>query len=348
MNRSLSVSGATPPPRPPRGARTLRVAAAQTPAAENLLSGLDRATPLVAQAATEGAELVLLPELMAVRYIFTDEMWDSGEPAHGTTVEWLKDVARTLRIWLGTSFLEAAGEDFYNTFVLVGPTGDEAGRVRKQTPAMYEPWFFRGETGPHLIRTALGAIGVGICNDNHRSYLPSLLQRGGADLVLMPHCWPIPTRAGGAISQRDIQRWHEIQKGLAPLYAKLLGVPAVFVNKVGPYASPAPLSWLPASTGMALPGHATIADSDGTVKAQLGDSEGVVTASVTLDPSRKVHDAPRTYGSYVYTAGVGGLVVLPPAWLFGRAYSLSAERRRRAREVAAREPALTDAIAGIT
>jgi N-carbamoylputrescine amidase len=348
MNRALPLSGATPPPHPPAGPRTLRVAAIQTPAADDVLSGLQRATPLVKRAVAEGAELVLLPELMAVRYVFTEEMWESAEPAHGPTVEWLKDVARTLRIWVGTSFLEAARQDFYNTFVLVGPTGDEAGRVRKQTPAMYEPWFFRGETGPHVIRTPLGTIGVGICNDNHRSYLPSLLQRGGADLVLMPHCWPLPTHASGAISERDIQRWHEIQTGLAPLYAKLLGVPAVFVNKVGPYASPAPRNWLPASTGMAFPGHATIADSDGTIRAQLGDTEGVLTASVTLDPARKVHDAPRTYGSYVYPAGMGGLVVLPPAWLFGRVYSLSPVRRRRAREVAAREPAVTGALAGTT
>jgi N-carbamoylputrescine amidase len=97
---------------------------------------------------------------------------------------------------------------------------------------MYEPWFFRGETGSHVIRTEIGVIGVGVCNDNHRSYLPTLLHDGGADIVLMPHCWPLPSSAGGAVSQADIDRWRRIQAGLAPLYARLLGVPAVFVNKV--------------------------------------------------------------------------------------------------------------------
>jgi N-carbamoylputrescine amidase len=320
------------------GARTLRVAAVQTPAAESVSAGLGRATPLVQRAAAEGAELVLLPELMAVHYVFTEEMWDSAEPSNGPTVEWLTDMARSLRIWLGTSFLEAAGEDFYNTFVLVGPRGEEAGRVRKQTPAMYEPWFFRGEAGSHVIRTALGTIGIGVCNDNHRSYLPALLQRGRADLVLMPHCWPLPAKAGGAISERDIERWHKIQRDLAPRYSKLLGVPAVFVNKVGSYDSPAPMSWLPASTGMMFPGHATIADSDGTVKAQLGDAEGTVTASVVLDPARRVREVPRTYGSYVYPAGVAGLLALAPAWLAGRAYSISSKRRNRARLIARRQP----------
>jgi N-carbamoylputrescine amidase len=339
VNRANEITSMAERPNALSNPRTLRVAAVQTPAAESVSAGLERATPLVQRAAAEAAELVLLPELMAVHYVFTEEMWDSAEPTNGPTVEWLSDLARSLRIWLGTSFLEATGEDFYNTFVLVGPTGEEAGRVRKQTPAMYEPWFFRGEAGSHLIRTNLGTIGVGICNDNHRSYLPALLQRAGADLVLMPHCWPLPTKASGAISEGDIERWHEIQRGLAPLYAKLLGVPAVFVNKVGPYASPAPRSWLPASTGMAFPGHATIADSDGTVRAALGDTEGVVTASVTLDPARKTREAPPTYGSYVYPAGVAGLLVLPPAWLFGRAYSVSSERRHRARLVAGRQPA---------
>jgi N-carbamoylputrescine amidase len=335
VNRANDVGGAgETQPNLRNVARTVCVAAVQTPAAAGVSAGLQQATPLVHRAAAEGAELVLLPELMAARYVFTEEMWDSAEPTKGPTVDWLTAMARSLGIWIGTSFLEASGEDFYNTFVLVGPTGEEAGRVRKQTPAMYEPWFFRGEAGSHVIRTALGTIGIGICNDNHRSYLPALLQRAGADLVLMPHCWPIPTTPGGPISQRDIHRWHDIQKGLAPLYARQLGVPAVFVNKVGRYASPAPRSWLPASTGMVFPGHATIADSDGAVRARLGDSEGVAIASVTLDPVRKVQKAPPTHGSYVYPAGAAGLLVLPPAWLFGRVYSLSRERRRRARLVA--------------
>ncbi len=89
---------------------------------------------------------------------------------------------------------------------------------------------------------------------------------------------------------------------------------------------------------MALPGHATIADSDGTVMGRLDDSEGVLTATVTLDPARKVRTRPPTYGRYTYPSGLGGLLALPPAWVFGRVYALNPERRRRARRVAAQEP----------
>lgn len=312
---------------------SVRVAAVQTPAAQSVSAGLRHATPLVELAAAQGAQLVLLPELMATRYVFTAEMWDSAEPAQGSTVQWLRGMARRFGIWLGTSYLEACGDDFFNTFVLATPDGDEAGRVRKQAPAMYEPWFFRGQPGSHVIDTELGTIGVGICNDNHRSYLPSLLQIGGADLVLMPHCWPLPIRPKGAVSARDLSRWHEIQTGLAPLYAKLLGVPAIFVNKVGPYASPGPARWLPPARDMAFPGHATIADSDGTVVARMLDTEGVITATVTLDASRKRAETPPTFGRFVYPAGPAGALSLFPAWLCGHVYAHSGERRRRARMV---------------
>jgi N-carbamoylputrescine amidase len=320
-------------PRPSGVARTIRVAAVQTPAALSVAAGLEHATPLVERAAAEGAQLILLPELMATRYVFSDQMWDSAESAQGSTVKWLQDTARRLNVWLGTSYLEASDDDFFNTFVLVAPSGEEAGRVRKQTPAMYEPWFFRGQPGSHIIKTELGTIGVGICNDNHRSYLPALLQSGGADLVLMPHCWPLPNRPKGVVNAADLHRWHDIQTGLAPLYARLLGVPAVFVNKVGPYASPAPVRWLPAAADMTFPGNATIADSDGTVVAQMSDAEGVIAASVTLDPSRKQWAPPRTFGRFVYPTGPAGALTLLPAWLFGRVYAHSQKRRRRARMV---------------
>ena len=83
MNRANDVASVAGLPYAREGARTLRVAAIQTPAAESVSAGLERATPLVQRARRRAAELVLLPELMAVRYVFTEEMWDSAEPPTG-------------------------------------------------------------------------------------------------------------------------------------------------------------------------------------------------------------------------------------------------------------------------
>jgi hypothetical protein len=101
------------------------------------------------------------------------------------------------------------------------------------------------------------------------------------------------------VSGRDLAR-HEIQTGMTPLYARLLGVPAVFVNKVGPNESPAPVRWLPAATDMAFPGHATIADWEGRVVAQMKDTEGAITRTVALDPSRKQTARAATLGRFVH------------------------------------------------
>ena len=82
------------------GSSTIRVAAIQTPAAQSVPAGLAHATPLVERAAAQRAQLVLLPELMATRYVFSAEIWDSAEPNQGPTVQWLRDNARRLGIWL--------------------------------------------------------------------------------------------------------------------------------------------------------------------------------------------------------------------------------------------------------
>jgi len=76
---------------------------------------LERATSFMEDAARQGAELVLLPELMPGGYTLTQRIWDTAEPFDGTTTRWLGAVCSRLGIYAGTTFLEAEGEDFFNT-----------------------------------------------------------------------------------------------------------------------------------------------------------------------------------------------------------------------------------------
>jgi len=114
----------------------------------------------------QGAQFVLFPELMATGSYMASDSWDSAEPSNGKSVQWLKAVSKRLHVWVGTSFLEASGSDFCDTFVLTSPSGEEAGRVRKQILAGGKAYFFRGEVGSHIISTPIGKIGVGICAEN--------------------------------------------------------------------------------------------------------------------------------------------------------------------------------------
>src|SRR5262245_50612643 len=169
-----SARGDQPTYASPAAARSLRIAVVQMQSSDHDIDGnLKRATGFAEKAAAQGARLVLFPELMPTgSYLYFDS-WDSAEPSRGKTVDWLKSTSKRLRVWLGTSFLEADGADFYDTFVLTTPKGEEAGRVRKQVPAGPEAYFFRGEVGSHVIDTAIGKIGVGICAENYYCFIAS-------------------------------------------------------------------------------------------------------------------------------------------------------------------------------
>jgi hypothetical protein len=65
----------------------------------------------------------------------TEALWDAAESFDGPIVQWLQRTSKRFGIYLGLTFLEADGEDFFNTFGLGTPAGTIAGRVRKSPPA---------------------------------------------------------------------------------------------------------------------------------------------------------------------------------------------------------------------
>lgn len=318
--------------------RTVKVAAVQMESKNGeIMENLRHAMPLIEKAAAQGAKLVLLPEFMPPGFELTCKLWDAAETCDGMTVSWLKETSGRLGIYLGTSYLEADGEDFFNTFALAGPDGRIAGTVRKQSPSLAENYFFRGDTGNHVIDTDIGRIGVGICNDNHMAYLPGTIQKMSADIMLMPHSWALPTKPSKAVSQADIDRWHANMKDMAPLYSRLLGIPAVMVNKTGPFISGRPPGFIslmtPDWTEYVFPGHSTISDCDGRVLARTDGEEGFIVADVVLDPLRKKKEKPRTYGHFSYPGSAGRNIMLLMN-LTGRfSYRFNGERKKRAAEL---------------
>jgi N-carbamoylputrescine amidase len=156
------------------GAMPLRIAVVQMKSLDHDIDGnLKQATKYADEAAAQGVQFILFPEFMATGSYLSFDTWDSAESSQGKSVQWLKSTSRRLHMWLGASFLEASGADFFDTFVLTAPSGDEAGRVRKQIPAGPEAYFLRGDVGPHVISTAIGKIGVGICAENYYCFAAS-------------------------------------------------------------------------------------------------------------------------------------------------------------------------------
>jgi N-carbamoylputrescine amidase len=260
--------------------QTVRVAAIQVISHDGAIAAnLARATPLVAEAAAGGAQLVVCPEFLAAGYRYDESIWQSGEPRGGPTERWLAELAAAHRIYIGASYLEADGDDFFNTFTLAAPDGSIAGRVQKESLPMFEGWYFKGCKLPKTIDTALGRIAVGICQDNHTARFMRRIADASPDLILMPHSAP-------CIPFVDALMRDSLSE-VAPFYAREFGAPVVLVNKARTRTR-SPMPGVPlVRLRMTFPGMSTIADSDARVVAQLPDREGIVIGDVTLDPARK-------------------------------------------------------------
>lgn len=275
-------------------AKPLRIAVVQMKSADHDIDGnLKQATKYADEAAARGAQLVLFPEFMATGSYLSFDTWDSAEPSQGKSVQWLKATSQRLHIWLGAGFFEASGEDFYDTFVVTAPSGDEAGRVRKQIPAGPEGYFFRGDVGPHVISTAIGKVAVGICAENYYCFAASQFLKDSADFILMPHSSPDMSNNGGLPSPPGTR--------IASWYARTLGVPVAMVNKVGRSYKPPPNE-----INGVFPGRSAIVDSDGTVLQSMDDKEGIGIANITLDPDRRTHADQVCTGVGIAELTVGG------------------------------------------
>jgi len=293
---------------------------------------LSRAAAFVENAAANGVKLVLLPELAPGGYMLTEAIWNTAEPFEGTTTGWLKSLSRRLGIYLGTSFLEAEGEDFYNTFALAtlrarspGPGPQESSRFllgiflsRPQRPALD-----RHRTGQnrcrHLLRKrAIRALfRTARCGD--RLVPASVLRRLVSGQVpraskgrRFPQCRP--------------------QGGTAET-SRLMGIPVVMANKVGRLVTELPAGF-PAHD-VEFPGFSAVADGDGNLLSQHpSGQEGVAIGDVMLDPSRKVgQQTPRLHGRWNAAMPWWAFIWPLTQYLGERSYRTNPRRKERARSM---------------
>jgi N-carbamoylputrescine amidase len=260
------------------GGRTLVVAAAQTPNLDGQYEkSREVAEKMVAEAAGKGARLILLPEFALIGYVYEDGIWDMAEPVNGPTVEWMRGLARRWNIYLATCILEVRNGDFYDTLVLVGPGEGELWTHSKIEPALYEANYFKGAgVNQSVFATPLGRIGVSICFDNTKTHTIRDLLEERPDVLLMTYSAPeVPLLK--SIRQKNI----EGNNMLPSLYARVLGVPVVSVNKTGRWDSP-----MPGVPGARLrsdfAARSRIVDAQGNALAALEKEEAVITAEITV------------------------------------------------------------------
>ncbi len=155
-----------------------------------------RSIALIEEAAEKGARLAVLPELCNTGYVFESrsELRALAEeiPAGPSTTAWI-EAARRLDMHIVAGITERDGEVFYNSAVIVGPSG-YIGRYRKVHLWGEEALYFTpGDLGFPVFDTPVGKIGCQICYDCWfpESFRLAALQ--GAELMCVPTNWvPIP------------------------------------------------------------------------------------------------------------------------------------------------------------
>ena len=126
----------------------------------------------IADAASKGAELVVLQELHNSLYfcqVESTDNFDLAEPIPGPSTEFYSQVAKDNNVVLVTSLFERRAAGLYhNTAVVFEKDGSIAGKYRKMhipdDPAYYEKFYFTpGDLGFHPIETSVGVLGVQVC-----------------------------------------------------------------------------------------------------------------------------------------------------------------------------------------
>jgi predicted amidohydrolase len=306
--------------------RILRVAAAQmgpNRRADPREAILARMVALLEGAASQGAKLVVFPELAFTTFfprwlLGPDELDAYFEPGMpNPLVQPLFDRARDLGIGFYVGYAErAASGQRFNSAILVGPDGAAIGRYRKvHLPGSVEPregarfqqlekrYFEYGDLGFPAFRASSleGAIvGMLICNDRRWPEAWRELGLQGVELVCVGYNSAAYDPNGGDTEDPGLRTFHSQLVAQANAYMNATW--AVAVAKAGD------------EDGSGLIGGSCIVDPNGRIVAEAGTlGDELLVADCDLDLCRQgkdkmfnfaAHRRPRWYGRITGQTGV--------------------------------------------
>jgi predicted amidohydrolase len=159
------------------------------PRAGQKAGNVERTLERLDEAAANGAQAVVLPELASSGYAFAsrEHALDAAEavPSGSTTRAW-RDAAQRLNIHVIAGIPERAGDRLYNTAVVIGPEG-YIGKYRKLHLRGGERHFFEpGDVGRPVFNTGIGCLAAVISYDGWFPEVYRLFALRGADVVCLP------------------------------------------------------------------------------------------------------------------------------------------------------------------
>jgi len=249
-------------------ATTFRAACAQLTSTPDMTANIATACDLAREARDAGADLVALPENVALLAPGADMRAAAVSEADHPALAAFRDLAREIGVWLLAGSLAVRhGEKLANRSLLIDPRGDVVARYDKIH--MFDVDLPGGESyresknyahgdAARLAQTPWGPLGLTICYDMRFAHLYRTLAQAGAALFTVPSAFTRPT--GRA-------HWHVLLRARAIETGGFVIAPAQCGTHYGKRQTY---------------GHSLIVDPWGEVLAEAGEEPGVIVAEIDM------------------------------------------------------------------
>ena len=264
--------------------RKVKVAALQFSCSKDVQENINKAEKMVREAADNGANIILLPELFERQYFCQEKRYDYYDYAlpleKNPAVNRFKEVAKELGVVIPVSFYERNIDRLFNTVAMIDADGSVLGIYRKThipDDHFYQEKFYftPGDTGFKVFDTRFGCIGVGICWDQWFPETARCMAVQGAEMLLCP-------TAIGSEPILDVDssgHWRRVMQGHAA--ANLM--PVVAANRIGVETVEPCKENAGQSSSLDFYGCSFIADATGDIIASAKQEETILYGEFDLD-----------------------------------------------------------------
>ena len=215
--------------------RKTTVAAIQMGCGSDVKENIEKASGLIREAAAQGAQVILPPELFERPYFCQERRYEYYGYARtleeDDAVIHMKKLAKELETVIPVSFYEAGDHrQMFNSVAVIDADGSVRGIYRKThipDDHYYQEkfYFVPGDTGFQVFDTAYGKIGVGICWDQWFPETARAMAVKGAELLF----YPTAIGSEPILECDSMPHWRRAMQGHAA--ANLM--PVIAANRIG-------------------------------------------------------------------------------------------------------------------
>ena len=264
--------------------RKVKVAALQFSCSKDVQENINKAEKMVKEAADNGANIILLPELFERQYFCQEKRYDYYNYAlpleKNPAVNRFKEVAKELGVVIPVSFYERDIDRLFNTVAMIDADGSVLCIYRKThipDDHFYQEKFYftPGDSGFKVFDTRFGCIGVGICWDQWFPETVRCMAVQGAEMLLYP-------TAIGSEPILDVDsnsHWRRVMQGHAA--ANLM--PVVAASRIGVETVEPCKENAGQSSSLDFYGCSFIADATGDIIASAKQEETILYGEFDLD-----------------------------------------------------------------